>query len=56
MAAPYRAFPVLWELPVTADMASDVNLAASTEGTPRIAWVREAIQQRLDRERKKAKR
>lgn len=53
MAAPTLVYPVQRSLRMTRDMASQVRLAAAGEGVAREAWIREAIQQRLDRETKK---
>ena len=53
MAAPTLIYPVQRSLRMTRDMATQVRLAASTDGVAREAWIREAIQQRLDRDRKK---
>ncbi|MBZ5739776.1 hypothetical protein [Nocardioides mangrovi] len=53
MAAPRLIYPVNWPLRITRDMATEVRLAAASEGVAREGWVREAIQQRLDRESKK---
>ncbi|MDO3398100.1 hypothetical protein QWJ41_20425 [Nocardioides sp. SOB44] len=52
MAAPTLIYPVHWPLRITADMATQVRLAAATDGVAREVWLREAVQQRLDRERK----
>jgi predicted HicB family RNase H-like nuclease len=52
MAAPTLIYPVHWPLRITNDMATQVRLAAASDGVAREAWVREAVQQRLDRKRK----
>lgn len=47
-----QIYPVIWRLLVTERMASDVDVASAEAGLARRAWIREAIEEKLARQRK----
>ena len=45
------AYPIFWRFRVTERMADDVNIASAEAGLTRQAWLREAVEEKLARQR-----
>lgn len=45
-----RVFTPRWDVALTDSMASAIKIAAANQGITRSEWIRQACQQRLDRD------